>query len=112
MRCQTCNKSWTGSKLEHCKVCHETFNNTRAGDKHRAVAFKYTIVRFGERLDQVMEDEVAKAVADGAVVVSRNNEQSYCLNAKEMLAKGMSQEKNGCWNSGGNWSGASWNSVN
>ena len=31
----TCGKSWTGKRMEHCKVCHETFSSTIAGDKHR-----------------------------------------------------------------------------
>jgi hypothetical protein len=31
----TCGKSWTGKRLEHCTVCHETFTGTSSGDKHR-----------------------------------------------------------------------------
>jgi hypothetical protein len=31
-----CGTSWGGLKAEHCTVCHETFANTRAGDRHRA----------------------------------------------------------------------------
>ena len=33
-----CGKSWTGKRIEHCTVCHETFSGTSAGDKHRTGA--------------------------------------------------------------------------
>lgn len=33
--CRKCTKTWTGKRLEHCTVCHETFSGTSAGDKHR-----------------------------------------------------------------------------
>lgn len=30
-----CGATWSGKRLEHCTVCHETFTGTSAGDKHR-----------------------------------------------------------------------------
>lgn len=30
-----CGKTWSGLRREHCPACHETFNSTFAGDKHR-----------------------------------------------------------------------------
>lgn len=33
--CPVCEKSWSGSRAEHCAACHETFVGTRAGDAHR-----------------------------------------------------------------------------
>ncbi len=30
-----CGKTWTGLRREHCAGCHETFNSTTAGDRHR-----------------------------------------------------------------------------
>lgn len=30
-----CGARWTGTKPEHCTVCHQTFGSTTAGDKHR-----------------------------------------------------------------------------
>lgn len=30
-----CGTTWTGLRREHCAGCHETFNSTKAGDKHR-----------------------------------------------------------------------------
>jgi len=30
-----CGASWTGMRLEHCTVCHQTFTGTEAGDMHR-----------------------------------------------------------------------------
>ena len=103
--CNVCQKSWTGIGLEHCKSCHETFNNTRAGDKHTAIAFLYTIMRGPDgKLNDVMPEQVKWAILGGYSIVSENNEMIDCLTPAEMRAKGMNQEKNGCWNSGGNWS--------
>jgi hypothetical protein len=31
-----CGASWTGHRIEHCTVCHQTFTGTRPGDMHRA----------------------------------------------------------------------------
>jgi len=30
-----CKKPGIGSRMEHCKVCHETFAGTEPGDSHR-----------------------------------------------------------------------------
>lgn len=87
--------------MEHCTICHETFNDTRAGDKHRIVAYTYTIVRIDGKLEQVLTGD---PIPNNAKIVSENNQQHSCLNAAGMRAKGMNQEKNGAWNSGGNWS--------
>lgn len=99
--CNVCGKSWTGMKMEHCKVCHQTFNDTRAGDKHRITVGNYTVIK--------LEDGTLQHIADDAIVpykakvVSMNNQERICLDAAGMRAKGMNQEKNGAWNNGGNW---------
>ena len=100
-KCNVCQKTWTGMKMEHCTVCHETFNDTRAGDKHRDVAYTYTIVRLNGKLVQFLTGE---PIPEQAKVVSENNQQRECLDALAMRTKGMNQEKNGAWNNGGNWS--------
>jgi hypothetical protein len=33
--CRDCGATWTGKRIEHCTVCHQTFTGTKAGDKHR-----------------------------------------------------------------------------
>ena len=33
--CRTCGFSWSGLKIEHCTVCHQTFSTTAVGDAHR-----------------------------------------------------------------------------
>ena len=37
--CKPCGKSWTGTRPEHCTLCHQTFGGTRAGDLHRVGSF-------------------------------------------------------------------------
>jgi hypothetical protein len=73
--------------MEHCKKCHETFNNTRAGDKHVVVDSTYHALVNGKPSPEV-------------------SQRFRCLTAAEMYAAGMNQEKNGCWNGGGNWTPA------
>lgn len=80
--CNVCRKSWTGFKMEHCKGCHQTFNNTRAGDKHVVVESTYHAMVKG-----VPSPEIS--------------EKLRCLTPAEMREKGMNQEKNGAWNMGG-----------
>ena len=97
--CNVCGKSWTGVQMEHCKSCHETFNNTRAGDKHSGIAYTYSTIKFiSGGYGEVISGDPIPA---GAVVLSEHNEQRYCLSPEEMRAKGMNQEKNGAWNMGG-----------
>jgi len=97
-----CGKTWTGLKMEHCKGCHETFNNTKAGDMHTAVAYLYTLMRDPfQGIVQILPADVAFALGGGCKIISENNEQRYCLTAAEMTAKGMRQEKNEAWNMGG-----------
>lgn len=30
-----CGETWTGFRIEHCTVCHQTFTGTQSGDMHR-----------------------------------------------------------------------------
>lgn len=99
--CNVCGKSWTGMQMEHCKSCHQTFNNTRAGDKHTYVGFVYAIVRKGKDFVQVLPDEIPAYTEKGYKVLSETNEFRCCSTPEEMRAKGMNQEKNGAWNMGG-----------
>lgn len=93
-----CDATWTGIKMEHCTSCHQTFNNTRAGDKHRAVGFTYTIVKINGKFEQILTGD---PIPEGAKVICENCEYRYCLTPEEMRAKGMNQEKNKSWNMGG-----------
>lgn len=99
-KCIDCGKSWTGFKMEHCKECHETFNTTKAGDMHTAIAYTYAIIERGGVRQQVLEGE-SLGIDRSGKVLSEHNEQRYCLSAAEMRTKGMNQEKNGSWNMGG-----------
>ena len=99
-------KSYTGNKMELCPVCDEVFNNTRAGDKHRVVVGKYTVVLYNGQYVKLNPDQ--DVIPKGASVLSDSNEYRRCLSPHEMRGIGMNQEKNGAWNSGGNWKG--WNS--
>ena len=94
---------YTGAKMELCGICDEVFNNTRAGDKHRVIAFTYTLVYFNGKAMRVIpeQDEMPK----GAKILSVKNESRRCLSPDEMRRIGMNQEKNGAWNAGGNWGG-------
>lgn len=95
--------------MEKCPLCNEVFTNTRAGDKHRILDYKYALVRWpngaigrmpeGSAVDQAANLGLAK-------IVSRHNEARRCLTPAEMRGIGMNQEKNAAWNSGGNWIGA------
>ena len=96
-------KTYTGAKMELCGVCDEVFNNTRAADKHRVVVGKYTMVRHNGRYIRMNPDQ--DVIPKGAKVLSDSNEYRRCLTADEMRRIGMNQEKNGAWNSGGNWKG-------
>lgn len=98
-----------GSKMEVCPLCNALFTNTRAGDKHRALDYKYALVRWPNgKLGRMREGKAVDEVANLglAKIVSRHNEARRCLTAAEMRGIGMNQEKNGAWNSGGNWIGA------
>lgn len=98
------------SKLEMCGVCREVFSTSRAGDKHRVLDYKYALIRYpnGE-LCRVRQERLSAVLTVGGIsVVSQHNEARRCLTPDEMLGIGMNQEKNGAWNSGGNWIGASW----
>lgn len=32
---EACNRAAPGGRMEHCKVCHESFASTEGGDSHR-----------------------------------------------------------------------------
>lgn len=93
------------SKIEKCAVCNAAFSTPRAGDKHRVLVSKYSLFRVSGSLVRV---PLGAARPRGGQLVSEGNEQRRCLTAEEMRGIGMNQEKNGVWNSGGNWIGASW----
>lgn len=67
-----CGASWTGSKIEHCCACHQSFTCTRAGDMHR--------------------------VGDHAVSSGPNRRR--CLSVDEMTTRGMVQNGKGHWMQG------------
>jgi hypothetical protein len=72
-RCQKCERSWGGLRAEHCRVCHETFSGTTAGDRHRVGVYETPVLPAGRR----------------------------CLSVAEMTAKGLVQNTHGIWTSGG-----------
>lgn len=70
--CSTCSATWTGQRIEHCPVCHETFTGASSGDMHR--------------------------VGDHAVF--EGPERRRCLAAEEMTEKGMARNERGHWTTG------------
>lgn len=73
----TCGKSWTGFRMEHCTVCHETFSGTTAGDKHRT----------------------------GDHNTYSGPSRRRCLSGAEMRKRGMEQNARGVWTNGGSYWG-------
>lgn len=71
--CQKCGNAWGGMRTEHCKVCHQTFTGTIAGDKHR--------------------------VGDHGVFTGPGRRR--CLTPVEMRERGMNLNGHGVWTSGG-----------
>ena len=67
--CPICHRSWTTLKMEHCRVCHETFSGTGAGDRHRT----------------------------GKHEVFEGPERRRCRSAEEMVEVGLAQKRNGVW---------------
>jgi hypothetical protein len=74
-----CGATWTGHRIEHCTVCHETFTGTTAGDKHRT----------GDHNESTGPD------------------RRRCLSRAEMREKGMALNGRGQWTNGGTspWAG-------
>ncbi len=35
-RCRGCAATWTGTSAAHCRVCHTTWRDVAAFDRHRA----------------------------------------------------------------------------
>ncbi|WP_419763410.1 hypothetical protein [Cutibacterium avidum] len=70
--CPVCHDQMHGSRTEHCRVCHQTFASTTAGDMHRK--------------------------GDHGVTAGPNRRR--CLTADEMIAKGMARNADGYWTSG------------
>lgn len=78
-RCRNCGKEWTGKRIEHCTVCHESFTGTTAGDRHR--------------------------VGDHDVWDGPNRRR--CLSAEEMITRGLRCNALGLWSTGsGTWYGS------
>lgn len=76
--CSTCSATWTGHRIEHCTVCHETFTGATSGDMHR--------------------------VGDHAI--TEGPDRRRCLTAVEMGEKGMTRNSRGQWTTGN--SGEAW----
>ena len=70
--CWKCSKTWTGKRIEHCTVCHETFTGSTAGDMHRT----------------------------GDHAVFEGPDRRRCLTADEMREKGMAQNARSQWTTG------------
>jgi len=70
--CRNCKATWTGARIEHCTVCHETFTGATAGDMHRV----------------------------GDHGIWEGPDRRRCLTAAEMAEKGMAQNDRGQWTSG------------
>lgn len=54
-----CGARWSGTKLEHCTVCHRTFSSTRNGDRHRTG--KHHLSVGPDRRRCMTDEECAKA---------------------------------------------------
>jgi hypothetical protein len=68
-----CGAEWSGFRAEHCKVCHETFTGSRAGDMHR--------------------------VGDHDIRTGPGRRR--CRTTAEMLERKMTRNLQGVWTSGG-----------
>jgi hypothetical protein len=75
--CAKCNAHWTGLRIEHCTVCHQTFTGATAGDMHRT----------------------------GDHSVFEGDDRRRCLTAVEMREKGMVRNDRGIWTTGRNSDG-------
>ena len=73
IRCNQCGRSWSGLRPEHCKVCHQTFSGTTAGDKHRT----------------------------GDHGVKEGSNRRRCRTSDEMRDLGMAQNDRDIWTNGG-----------
>lgn len=67
-----CGATWTGLKIEHCTVCHQTFTGTTSGDMHRV----------------------------GRHTVTTGPYRRRCLTKAEMIGRGMKQNDRGHWTTG------------
>lgn len=70
--CRLCAATWTGTRIEHCTVCHGTFTGSTAGDMHRV----------------------------GDHGVWEGPDRRRCLTPAEMIGKGMTQNGRGIWCTG------------
>lgn len=70
--CRKCDATWTGLRIEHCTVCHETFTGATAGDMHRT----------------------------GDHAINEGPDRRRCLTTAEMIDKGMAQNDRGQWTTG------------
>jgi hypothetical protein len=76
---EACVRPRRGSRVEHCKSCHQSFAGTRAGDMHRT----------------------------GKYSVRQGPSRRRCLTPEEMDDKGMRRSARGVWASGyGRWKGS------
>lgn len=64
-----CGAVWTGTKPEHCTVCHQTFGSTTAGDMHRT----------------------------GAHAIWKGPKRRRCRSVEWMRGKGWRQDDAGIW---------------
>lgn len=71
--CHHCHATLSGTKTQHCTVCHETFTGTTAGDMHRT----------------------------GRYGTTTGPDRRRCLTIEEMLAKDMERNRKGYWTTGG-----------
>jgi len=77
--CRRCAATWSGLRIEHCTICHETFTGTSAGDAHRVPT-------------------ETRTTANGRQV--RATWRSRCLTPDEMTAAGMRRNDRGQWSTG------------
>lgn len=72
--CNRCSATWTGLRIEHCTVCHQTFTGATSGDMHRT----------------------------GDHAINEGPDRRRCLTVDEMVEKGMAQNDRGVWTTGRN----------
>ena len=72
--CGKCQAKWTGLRIEHCTICHETFTGSTAGDMHRT----------------------------GDHAINEGPDRRRCLSMYEMYEKGMARNDRGVWTTGRN----------
>ncbi len=77
--CMVCGGMWTGRKIEHCTVCHQTFSTTAVGDAHRVGS--HGVKTGPDRRRCLTADEFAALTNRAGVIRFRLNDRGVWIGA-------------------------------